>query len=201
MIEELSREELAACLHKRCSKCGRVAYLGEFSRDPSRRYGVHHTCRKCCSLASRERTGRLERGIGRKPVSEQECTSCGVTKVACDFPDNRTKSTGIGSICKFCCSEKERARRRLPRTKYNVFVSRSKKSGVKCDSTFEEWLSASEKTECESCGRSARKMHIDHCHKTGKIRGTLCGPCNQAEGLAGGIDGLKKLIKYLEQSE
>lgn len=34
---------------------------------------------------------------------------------------------------------------------------------------------------CECCGISARYIsvsHIDHCHKTGKVRGTVCPSCN-----------------------
>lgn len=35
---------------------------------------------------------------------------------------------------------------------------------------------------CEVCG-SKEKLHIDHDHKTGKVRGTLCQRCNIALGL------------------
>jgi hypothetical protein len=39
---------------------------------------------------------------------------------------------------------------------------------------------------CAICGSadcsSGRKMAVDHCHKTNKIRGILCGSCNRAIG-------------------
>lgn len=36
---------------------------------------------------------------------------------------------------------------------------------------------------CEGCGESSPRMHIDHCHTTGKVRGALCNNCNLALGL------------------
>ncbi len=50
----------------------------------------------------------------------------------------------------------------------------------------------------EKC-RSGRRLAIDHCHKTGKIRGLLCGECNNGIGkLKDDPDLLRRAIKYLE---
>ena len=41
------------------------------------------------------------------------------------------------------------------------------------------------------------KLCIDHNHKTGKVRGLLCNPCNKALGLAmDSADILYSLYKY-----
>lgn len=51
-------------------------------------------------------------------------------------------------------------------------------SKEQCD-MVEEILSRT--TICKICGES-RKLHVDHCHKTGKFRGILCHKCNRALG-------------------
>lgn len=56
---------------------------------------------------------------------------------------------------------------------------------------------ASLSTVCEICG-SSEKIHIDHNHKTGKYRGTLCGSCNTTIGMSKeSIERLESVIKYL----
>lgn len=37
---------------------------------------------------------------------------------------------------------------------------------------------------CRKCEDEIGKLVIDHCHKSGKVRGLLCGNCNKLIGLA-----------------
>ena len=56
--------------------------------------------------------------------------------------------------------------------------------------------------QCYICKKiiDVNNGHIDHCHKTKKIRGILCGSCNRALGLfQDNIKLLKKAINYLQQ--
>lgn len=44
-------------------------------------------------------------------------------------------------------------------------------------------------------------VNIDHCHKTGKVRGLLCVNCNQGLGqFKENIVSMKEAIKYLEKN-
>jgi hypothetical protein len=64
-------------------------------------------------------------------------------------------------------------------------------------------LLAEQDGKCASCFRpSAKRLHVDHCHETGKVRGLLCGNCNSALGHAkDDIDRLRLLIDYLLKSQ
>ena len=38
------------------------------------------------------------------------------------------------------------------------------------------------KGKCKICKQDTKKLNLDHCHTTGKIRGVLCNMCNVAVG-------------------
>lgn len=43
------------------------------------------------------------------------------------------------------------------------------------------------------------RLHVDHCHKTGKVRGLLCKNCNLALGnFQDSVKLLARAIEYLE---
>jgi hypothetical protein len=57
---------------------------------------------------------------------------------------------------------------------------------------------------CAICGAPPEdprgyRMHIDHCHDTGRVRGILCGGCNRGMGNFGDdIARLQGAIRYLQ---
>ena len=79
--------------------------------------------------------------------------------------------------------------------------------------TLEEYSFLLEKQNsvCAICGQQEkiadhrtgklRSLAVDHVHKTGEIRGWLCGNCNKALGLLGDDLGkiIERLLKYQER--
>tara|TARA_R110002153_G_scaffold247631_1_gene403783 strand:+ start:1312 stop:1650 length:339 start_codon:yes stop_codon:yes gene_type:complete len=53
---------------------------------------------------------------------------------------------------------------------------------------------------CKVCNIKMIKPHVDHCHKTNKVRGLLCNGCNTGLGLLKeDINIMEKLIKYVKE--
>lgn len=69
--------------------------------------------------------------------------------------------------------------------------------------TVEEYNSMveSQNNLCKICYKEDKKrLCIDHCHKTNKIRGLLCRKCNFVLGLMDdNIDNLYNAIEYLKK--
>lgn len=73
---------------------------------------------------------------------------------------------------------------------------------IKVDMTYDEFkqMFKKQKGVCKICGglETKRRLSVDHCHETGKVRGLLCQQCNIALGLfKDNPKLLKKAIKYL----
>jgi hypothetical protein len=49
-------------------------------------------------------------------------------------------------------------------------------------------------------GTASTRLHVDHCHTSGRVRGLLCGNCNTMIGLAGEDSKvLLAAVEYLEK--
>ena len=68
-----------------------------------------------------------------------------------------------------------------------------------------EQIFVKQKEQCAICGKKlpngfALGKHIDHCHKTNKVRGILCTKCNTLLGMSeDNVIILKKAISYLKR--
>lgn len=139
------------------------------------------------------------------------CYVCKVEKPLEDFHRNKSSKDGRQNRCGACATEKNieryhRERVRLisyqkdydsrPSVKFQSKIKRiARIYGV----SEQEAISLANVKVCEICGREGLRMHIDHCHDTGRVRGVLCSNCNMSiGGFQESIESLKKAIAYLE---
>lgn len=108
----------------------------------------------------------------------KRCTKCNNIKPIEVFYKDLNRKDGLNRFCKEC---------------YNIYT-RSKKYCL-TEKEIKDMPS-----QCEIC-KSIDKLHIDHCHKTGIVRGILCFNCNHGLGnFKDNIELLKKSIEYLEKN-
>lgn len=88
-------------------------------------------------------------------------------------------------------TERDRLDRRL-RTIY----------GISADD-FDKML-ADQDGVCAFCkggpARKTKRLFVDHCHETGRVRGLLCLSCNQALGRLGdNVESIERVLVYLKR--
>src|SRR6266540_3141358 len=123
----------------------------------------------------------------RARVANRQCGQCGRRRAPRFFKGER------GRVCIPC--QKNRSRR----------ASRGRRIEETYGITNEEYdiLFAAQGGCCAICGGTRRqKLSIDHCHKTGRIRGLLCRNCNGRLLTAArdNIETLRNAISYLENN-
>ena len=96
------------------------------------------------------------------------CTRCKAEKPMTSefFPLHNGKKNGLDSWCRSCRSS---YRSEIRRGAYRSSVS---------DEVVKSLLTIK---ECVICGDESN-MKVDHCHKTGSVRGVLCNRCNLGLG-------------------
>lgn len=124
---------------------------------------------------------------------KKACTKCGEIKPYEAFAIQRETKTGRQSWCRECTNEGV------------LWASMFRKFGL----TQEQYeaMAAFQGNKCAACrkpetikkkyGSGVRRLAVDHCAKTGKIRGLLCSRCNRCLGaLRDDPKLIRRLYKY-----
>lgn len=134
-------------------------------------------------------------------MRSKKCSICKSLKKINQFHKDKTKNGGRDHRCKDC--------RKLERNNHNIKF-RNSNLKFRYNITLDDYniLFKKQKGLCKICRKSESlkyknnitNLSVDHCHKTGKVRGLLCRKCNKAIGLfKENISYLQRVIKYLEK--
>ena len=170
---------------KICTKCRLLQDYSCFNRQKRNSDGFTSWCKKCIRKQEASHNYLPQYNVVKK------CQKCGEEKVGNDFYKDKTNPDGLENRCKQCC---------IKRKDDNC---RRKKYGI----TLEEYerILQEQKCKCAICGTIRpgaiiKRFHIDHCHKSNKVRGLLCENCNRAIGqLQDDPTILRKAAEYLER--
>jgi len=131
---------------------------------------------------------------------EKKCLRCYKTKEFSEFNKANKRKDGRREACRECekeyrLSEEVQTRRyeRDLKNKYGLSIDNYNKM-------FEQ-----QEGRCGICKRHQteliKKLVVDHCHDTGKVRGLLCDKCNRGVGFLGdNLEGIKSAVNYLEET-
>lgn len=153
------------------------------------------------------------------PLTKKRCTKCKEEKELSLFYKDKSHPTGYHWGCKSCMNEHRR--NWLSNIKINApekhleNLERRKRyndnwNPTQYGITIEKFndMVKDQNNLCKICLKpetafnvsgKKRRLAIDHCHKTGKVRGLLCGKCNNGIGnLKDSIEILERTIMYLK---
>lgn len=134
------------------------------------------------------------------------CSKCRIEKPHDAFNKRRALKSGISAYCKACAREKA-LRHYSSTAEYQARMRVKRLYGLTDQQlAYWEWRSLG---NCEMCGKpetasgvsdKPKRLSIDHCHDTGRIRGLLCFVCN-AGRYPDDIARLSARIEFLQRTE
>jgi len=179
------------------------------------------TNKRICKTCGEAKTPDQYYKDSRYPLGDIHCASCRRAKVKQWRINNLEKAKAIQLASRLRNPEASRARAKKwhydNKEKHLAYMAVRRRvyadqilSG-KLKSTFGITLSeynallAKQNGGCAICNKTAeqnkKRLAVDHCHKSNKIRGLLCSACNQAIGLfKDQIVLMKSAIKYIRKN-
>lgn len=134
------------------------------------------------------------------------CTKCGEQKPLSEFHKDKYRRDGVRTSCKSCYSKFHEEYYFKNKDKVKI-KNKSEWLQRKYSLSLEEYelLKKNQNNKCHICQEELTdgyEVHVDHSHKTGKIRGILCRWCNTGLGnFKDKIQSLQRAIDYLSHHE
>lgn len=152
-------------------------------------------------------------------MTMKTCTKCKVTRPREEFRKQPQNKDGLQSHCKFCqnAAKENWRKRNIERVNAHakgLYLSNPIRAkgrqvqkffkGLSWQESFDKYQSMlkEQNNACEICKTKdhMRALHIDHCHKSGKVRGLLCHNCNLTLGrMNESVELFQAVISYLNK--
>jgi hypothetical protein len=152
----------------------------------------------------------------------KKCSRCDTEKPTSEYHKDRRNPTGLYGWCKNCAKEKAReyrannlekvreSQKRARQKRPHVYWAKNLRSAFGITLEDYERMFNEQKGMCAVCGcketeihprsNALRRLAVDHCHQTGRVRGLLCNRCNRAIGLfRDDPQIISNAINYLER--
>ncbi|WP_308403651.1 endonuclease VII domain-containing protein [Streptomyces niphimycinicus] len=121
---------------------------------------------------------------GAVPEGHKYCQGCGQTRPRSDWHRKGSAPGGLASRCRDC----KAADSRVGHLRRNYGLTEAERDA----------MIAAQYGLCVIC-LDAPPIHVDHCHKTGRVRGVLCFSCNAALGqFKDQPDVIRRAATYVE---
>jgi hypothetical protein len=196
---------------KICSICQEKKELNQFYSHKRTKDGKYASCKKC------EKAKYDQKKVQTKiNLKTKVCSICKKRKRISNFHKNIGKNDGFHTQCKMCRNEVLRREEHKDSTRvyknswsqYNKESIKNSQLKSKFGITLPEYneLLFKQENKCAICNNESstneKDLAVDHCHKTGKIRGLLCHTCNLGLGhLKDDINLLNKAVDYLKNHQ
>lgn len=131
-------------------------------------------CSDCGKQRLKERRKRIRELNSQTEMDwtgKKTCTQCKEELPRTAFSINLNETDKLASYCKECRALQQNHRLAAQ------FKYKFKSDNV--NGTVLRAMKKEQKNRCVLCDKRSKRLHLDHDHKTGKIRGYICAFCNR----------------------
>ena len=183
-----------------CTKCNIEQSITEFRKDQHNSTGHHVHCRTCFNLFQKEYRAK-NRDVVNSYATNYYKENAERIKAMRKLRGQGKPTTEFHSKTKIFDETSYYNRSGWKKRRENSWRQRGM-VGMTYD-LYEQML-IDQNNKCVICNlehTDIKKLHVDHCHNTGKVRGLLCSNCNNGMGKLGdSIERLELVINYLKQN-
>jgi hypothetical protein len=131
----------------------------------------------------------------------KKCSKCREVKPLNEYNKSKSGKFGVHHYCMICLRENKKIHYNHDKAKLRFIQNKYKLNELELNEMF-----IAQNKKCKICQTKYdllsrhNGLYIDHCHKTGKVRGLLCMSCNRLLGNCNdNIDILKSSILYITE--